>query len=124
MGQEIAPVPTSPSRRLLPRVQRALGALLAILVVLGLAPSAPAQAEARPRALRQLVQESAAQPERTFRVLVGRAGRGADADGYLAGRGRKLKEVNRDVFVAELKGREVAALARHPGVRWVTIDAP
>jgi serine protease AprX len=115
----------SPLRRATMRANRALGALLAAMVVLGASPSAPAQAVAPTRALPQLTREAAAAPERTFRVLIGRAGRGRAVDAYVTGRGqRKLKDVGSHTFVAELKGREIAALSRHPGVRWVTIDAP
>jgi hypothetical protein len=80
-------VSTSPLEQLVTRGRRALSVLLARLLVLAASPSAaPAQAEGRPRALKQLEREAAAAPERTFRVLVGRTGRARDADGYLAGR--------------------------------------
>src|SRR5918912_1207190 len=67
---------SSPSRRLVPHARRALSLLLAALVVFGVAPPPPARAEGPPRALPQLSREAAAAPERTFRVLVGRAGQG------------------------------------------------
>ena len=93
-------------RRFTRRANRVLGALLAVVVVLGASPSAPAQAEARPRALPQLTREAAAAPERTFRVLIGRVGRGRAADAYVTGRGhRKVKDVGppiRDFAVKSL----------------------
>src|SRR3954454_22609007 len=119
------PMTTFPLRRLAARAGRALSLALAVLVVLGAGPSTPAQAEGRTRALPQLSREAAAAPEQTFRVLIGRVGRGRAVDAYLSGRGqRKVKDVATGAFVAELKGREGAALSRQPGVRWVTIDAP
>src|SRR5437867_6451224 len=104
MGQETPPMIPSPLRRVTMRANRALGALLAAMVVLGASPSAPAQAVTPARALPQLTREAAAAPEQTFRVLIGRVGRGRAVDAYVAGRGqRKLKDVGSHAFVAELK---------------------
>jgi serine protease AprX len=112
-------------RRAAEEARRALSALLALLIVLVSGAAVPAQAEGRPRALDQLVRESSAAPEQTFRVIVGRAGRGREADDYVRGRGhRRLRDLGRAGFVAEVKGKDVAALSRHRAVRWLTIDAP
>ncbi|HEY3108056.1 MAG TPA: hypothetical protein VGL23_04845, partial [Chloroflexota bacterium] len=98
---------------------------MAVLVILGAVPSSPVEADAAPRALPRLMHDAAAAPDRTFRVLIGRQGRGKEVETYLAGRGhRKIKDVGQFGLVAELRGRDIAALARHRAVRWLTIDAP
>ena len=107
-------------------LRRASALLLVLILLLGAAPAAPAGAEGPPRVLPQLLDEATARPEETFRVIVGRAGRGDDgaADRFVASRGhRKVKEVAGGGFVAEVAGRDVAALGHHPAVRWVTLDA-
>jgi subtilisin family serine protease len=98
---------------------------MAALVILGAVPTSPVEADAAPRAHPHLMRDAASTPDRTFRVLIGRQGRGKEVDAYLAGHGhRKVKEVGNFGLVAELRGRDIAALARHRAVRWLTVDAP
>ena len=77
-------------RRAAGRANRAVSALLAVLVGAAASPSAPVQAEGRPKALPQLSREAAAAPEQTFRVLIGRVGRGRAVDAYVTGRGLRI----------------------------------
>ncbi|MBI3077248.1 MAG: hypothetical protein HYY85_09765, partial [Deltaproteobacteria bacterium] len=35
-----------------------------------------------------------------------------------------MKEVAAESFVAEVKGKDIAALGSHRAVKWVTLDAP
>jgi serine protease AprX len=100
--------------------------LLVLLLLLGAAPAVPAWAEGPPRVIPQLLDDATAQPEATFRVIVGRLGHGDGdaADRFVTNRGhRKIKEVAGGGFVAEVAGRDIAELGRHPAVRWVTLDA-
>jgi serine protease AprX len=88
-------------------------------------PATPTATAAPPRVLPLLLDQAAAQPDKTFRVIVGRAGSGTAADKYVASMGyRKLRNVAGFGFVAEVPGRGIAGLGTQTAVRWVTVDAP
>jgi serine protease AprX len=106
-------------------VTRVLSVLLAALFLFGSAPASLVQADPAPRGLPRLMREALVAPDRTFRVLVGRQGRGNEAESFVTGRGnRRIKDLGKVGFVAEVRGRDIALLARLRGVRWLTIDAP
>jgi serine protease AprX len=85
---------------------------------------AQAQADAPPRALSQLLADATNNPEQTYRVIVERASNDQTADDYVTANGdTKLGEAGHGGFVANVKGKHVADLSRHPAVKHVTYDA-
>jgi serine protease AprX len=74
--------------------------------------------------LPQLLDEATAQPEQMFRVIVRRRGDDRSADADVERRGYpKLLDVGPSAFVADVAGRDLAALGRHAGVSYVSPDA-
>ena len=103
------------------RIRHAPTLLIALLLLLAAYPAAPASAAEPPRVLPQLLKDAARRPEARFRVMVGRGGVDDAADLFVAARGaKKVKDVAQAGFVAEVAGKDLAELGRHPGVRWVT----
>ncbi len=97
--------------------------LLAFALILSLATVSAAEPMRAHPALLKLSKE---RPDAKFRVIVQKNAQDNSAEqemGRLGGRKDKdLRIVNG--FVAELSGRQIEALSRTRGVRWVSIDAP
>ena len=107
-------------------LRRALPLLLSLALLTGLAPPGPAQAAGPPRAHPRLLEQARRAPAQAVRVVVLRQrhdDRTSDRQVGSMG-GRKLQEVGAVGFAAELAGRHVEELARHPSVKYVTVDAP
>jgi serine protease AprX len=106
------------------RTSRVLPLLLVVLLLFGTMPSPVAAAPDETRVLPQLQNEAAAQPAKTFRVIVTRNNRDTGADTAVAGRrGNKIKDLPHDAFVANLPGAAIAALGRNPAVKFIAPDA-
>ncbi len=108
---------------------------LTLLLVGGLiVPAAPPAAEARPaepRAHPQLLRLAAERPNDSLRVIIQREVKNRNLPGDSAEQevsrkgGRVRQQLNLiESFSAELTGKEIEKLARHPKVRWITLDAP
>ena len=97
--------------------------LLAFALILSLATVSAAEPVRAHPALFKLSKE---RPDAKFRVIIQKNAQDNTADqemGRLGGKkGKDLPIVNG--FVAELSGRQIEALSRTRGVRWVSIDAP
>jgi serine protease AprX len=113
------------------KTNRFLSILLAVMLVVGLFGSAPnltALADDAPSAIDpaflQYVQEH---PDDVFAVIVQKAQNNGNIpeQDVLNGNGKVKKELDFITsFSAELSGREIERLARHPLVRWISYDAP
>jgi serine protease AprX len=106
-------------------LRHALPILLSLALMAGVAPTDAAQAAGRPRAHPGLLDDARKQPDKVVRVIVTRHRGDRASDRIVANKARrKLKEVGRNGFVAELTGRDIDELSRHPGVEYVAPDAP
>ncbi|NWG21381.1 MAG: S8 family peptidase [Chloroflexi bacterium] len=105
---------------------RLLTALVLIsLMASSLAPGFAQAASSEDRVNPLLLQEATANPNRTFRVIIQRVQRNRSIDNtVVVNRGRKLRDMRIDGFVAELPGRLITALARSRNVRTITYDVP
>jgi hypothetical protein len=65
-------------------------------------------------------------PDATFMVIVQKEAQNKDLeDEVLKGGGRVKKQLDPIVsFSAEMTGKEIVKLAKHPKVRWISVDAP
>jgi serine protease AprX len=111
---------------------RALSLLLALTLVLALVPVLPSWADNDPpRAHPALLQLAAEHPDDTFLVIIQREVKNKDlkddepekAVEKAGGRVKKQLQMI-ESFSAELTGKEIEKLARHPKVRWISFDAP
>ncbi len=86
----------------------------------------PAAAAQESRVLPQLQREAAANPAKTFRVIVTRIQGRQKADTALTTKGgRKVKNLKSvDSFVGELTGSQITALGSDSSVKFVNYDAP
>jgi serine protease AprX len=109
--------------------------LIALVLLLGLlgpwsAPPAWADRDP-PRAHPALLQLAAEHPDDTFWVIIQREVKNRNLPGdsperlVEIARGRVRRQLAMvESFAAELTGRQIERLARHPKVRWITFDAP
>jgi serine protease AprX len=118
------PRPRGASRSLGARFSRLVGVLLALVMFCAwFAPSAGASGA--PRARPALLQAAGAQPEVAQRVIVLHAPGDASAERYARSKGYpKIEDVGAIGFVALIKGKDLADIASHPGVKYVTVDSP
>jgi serine protease AprX len=79
----------------------------------------------------RLLQMAADNPDATFMVIVQKEAKNKDLkdmaveEEVLKGGGRVKKQLDLIVSVsAEMTGKEITKLARHPKVRWISVDAP
>jgi serine protease AprX len=106
-------------------LRRALPLLLSLSLIGGFVPAEPVQAAGPPRAHPRLLDGARREPDRVVRVIVTRLRNDRASDRLVVSKGRrKLRDVAGNGFVAEITGRDVEELARHPGVRYVAPDAP
>lgn len=107
-------------------IRRSIALFAPALFVLSLVATSitPAVASDIPKASDALLQQAQANPNGTFRVIITRAGSGRDADAYLAAAGHpKLKDVADFGLVANIRGKEIAALATLSAVKRISLDA-
>jgi serine protease AprX len=111
-------------------------AIVALSLVIGLVGSTSFPASAGNQQLNadpRLLELAAAHPDDVFHVIVQRAAKNKDlksddpavtieSDGGTVDRSKKMGFIAS--FAAQLTGREVGKLARHPGVRWISFDSP
>lgn len=97
--------------------------LLAVALILSLATVSAAEPVRTHPALFKLSKE---RPDAKFRVIVQKIAQDDSAEQEVSQRGGRKDKDLRIVngFVAELSGRQIEALSRMKGVRWISIDAP
>ncbi len=105
---------------------RKLSSLLVLFAIVFTGLIQPAAASQESRVLPQLKREAAANPAKTFRVIVTRIQRDTKADTALTSKGgRKVKNLaSVDSFVGELTGSQITALGIDAAVKFVNYDAP
>ncbi len=111
---------------------RALSLLLALTLVLAFVPVLPSWADNDPpRAHPALLQLAEEHPDDVFMVIIQREVKNKDLkddepETAVVKAGGKVKKQLKMIesFSAELTGKEIEKLARHPKVRWISLDAP
>jgi serine protease AprX len=106
--------------------------LLVLALIASLLPAISAQAKDNPpRAHPALLQLAAEHPDDTFRVIIQREVKNKhlnddDPETAVARASGKVRKQLRMIesFSAELTGKRIARLARHPKVRWISLDVP
>ncbi|HEV8635214.1 MAG TPA: S8 family peptidase [Chloroflexota bacterium] len=106
-------------------LSRTLAVLFSLALIAGLAPPDAARAAGPPRVHPRLLEEAERHPDKLVRVIVTRQHNDRSADRQVASKGRrKVKDVATVGFVAEIAGRDVAELGKHPAVKYIAPDAP
>ncbi|MGB5933535.1 MAG: S8 family serine peptidase [Anaerolineae bacterium] len=110
-----------------PKVDRRLFVIFLVLCLISTTALLPALPQAEGGNVQPILRQMAAsQPETVVGLIVQKAGSGQSPEELvrlLGGRVTKdLRIIN--AFAAELPASEVERLARDPGVRWVSFDAP
>ena len=77
------------------------------------------------RALPELQNDAAANPRKTFRVVIQRVKGNRNADAAVSPvRGAKVRDMANDAFVANVPGAAIKAMGRNPAIKFITYDAP
>ena len=119
----------------MPAKKRILNTLLAFILTFSLlavsSGSALAKKNDPPKADPRLLQMAEENPDATFMVIVQKEAKNKDLKDMelesevLKGGGQVTKQLDLIVsFSAELTGKELTKLAKHPKVRWISADAP
>jgi serine protease AprX len=88
-------------------------------------PQAQAADSTAVRALPQLQNDAAANPRKTFRVVIQRVKGNRNADAAVSPvRGAKVRDMANDAFVANVPGAAIKAMSRNPAIKFITYDAP
>jgi serine protease AprX len=108
-----------------------LAFVLAFSLLAGATGTALAENDKPPKADPRLLQMAEENPEAVFRVIVQKETKNKDLkdmeleNEVLKGGGKLRKQLGLIVsFSAEMTGKELIKLAKHPKVRWISVDAP